>query len=83
LAAAFGRERAAGPGDLDGHQPVQLGVAGLVHGAEAADADLFQELELAQAAGCLGGQPGAASFRAEIELRCDPETRETEASSVG
>src|SRR5262249_40011308 len=57
---------AAGPGNLDGHRPIQLRVARLVNGAEGAHAELFEELELAQPTGRLGGQPGAR--RAGIEL---------------
>ena len=58
---------AAGAGNLDGHQPVQLRVACLVDRAERADAKLFEKLELTQTAGRLGRQPGAGSARIELD----------------
>ena len=56
----LGPGEAAAAGDLEGDDAVELGVAGLVDGAEGADAELLEQLELAEA---LGGFARAANRR--------------------
>jgi hypothetical protein len=56
------RQAIQGVGDFQGHDTVELGVAGFPDGAESAQADPLQELELPQRPhGGLGGRlPGIA-----------------------
>src|SRR5262249_9549792 len=57
----------AAAGDLDRHEAAQLGIAGLVDGAEGADAELLQKLELSEAFGGLFGQPAGGAAVVELD----------------
>src|SRR5262249_14200542 len=63
------RGQAAGAGDLDRHDAVELWVAGLIHRAEGPDPDGLDQLELAQPALVPAQAPGGRRLPLQSERR--------------
>src|SRR5262249_32741430 len=63
----FAPGEAAAARDLEGHEAIELGIAGLVDGAKGADAEQFEQLKLAEAFRGVFGQPGGRSAGVELD----------------